>query len=347
LASAGSFIYGLGFLLAPDEREALIRENRKNAERIFPFPGGDEVNTSPRQAFDRYVISFHGMSLDEAAQWPDLLDIIRERVKPERDRLRDDNASARVLKTQWWRFQAHRPKLYEALNQIERCLVTSAVTKHLAFSFQASNQVFAHSLQVIVLPEQSAFACLQSRVHEAWARLLSSSMRTDLRYSASDCFETFPFPQSDPRTVIPALEDIGQRLYDLRAKYMVDENVGLTVTYNRLKDPACTDARILELRRLHEEMDRAVLAAYAEGDPEGRWLELEVPPYCPMGDAEKAKLQGFEDALIDRLFALNAKRAAAERGVAMGGGEGKTKAPKAKRAKKSEKQLEIGEPKGD
>jgi len=149
-------------------------------------------------------------------------------------------------------------------------------------------------------------------------------------YCASDAFATFPFPQPEPRTVIPGLEDIGQRLYDLRAKYMVDENVGLTITYNRLKDPACIATRILELRALHEEMDRAVLAAYAEGDPEGRWLEVAVPPYCPLNDADKLAIEAFGDAVIDRLFVLNAKRAKEEAVLGLGaagkGGGAKGKA---------------------
>ena len=132
-------------------------------------------------------------------------------------------------------------------------------------------------------------------------------MRSDLRYSASDCFETFPFPQPDPRAVIPALEDVGERLYTERAKYMVDKQQGLTQTYNALKDKRMTDARVVELRRLHDEMDRAVLAAYG-------WDDLAVPPYgTPTSDAEKKALERFEDEVINRLFALNAKRAEEER----------------------------------
>jgi hypothetical protein len=51
-------------------------------------------------------------------------------------------------------------------------------------------------------------------------------------------FETFPFPQPDPRAVIPALEDIGERLYTARAAYMVDTQQGLTQTYNAAQGPA-------------------------------------------------------------------------------------------------------------
>ena len=94
-------------------------------------------------------------------------------------------------------------------------------------------------------------------------------MKNDLRYAASDCFETFPFPKPDPRTTIPALEDVGQRLYDMRANYMVSivhEEVGLTKTYNRLKDPACDDARILELRK-SKEGQRELIKKMKEADP--------------------------------------------------------------------------------
>jgi len=41
--------------------------------------------------------------------------------------------------------------------------------------------------------------------------------KNDLRYAASDCFDTFPFPQPAPRAVIAPLEAIGERLYTARA----------------------------------------------------------------------------------------------------------------------------------
>jgi hypothetical protein len=105
-----------------------------------------------------------------------------------------------------------------------------------------------------------------------------------------------------------ALENIGQRLYEARATYMVETRQGLTQTYNKLKDPECNDPEILHLRELHLEMDRAVLTAYG-------WTDLlaKVPPFpTPHTEAEKRALAAFEDAVIDRLFALNAERAAAE-----------------------------------
>ncbi len=327
LSFMGGKLVGVGLAMSLEERAALVAADPRNAEVLRPYLGGEEVNHNPCGRFDRYMIDFTTKSLEEARAWPMLMRIIEEKVRPARE-----NDKRGTYKTYWWRPGESGAALYAALVGMERCLVAANVTKHLTFSFQSTRIFFAQTLYVFPLDAHSSFAVLQSRIHEPWARLLSSSLEDRLRYSASDCFETFPFPKPDPRTVIDALEDVGQRLYDARAKYMVDENVGLTITYNRLKDPACTDPRILELRALHEEMDRAVLAAYAENDPDGNWTTLEVPPYCPITDDDKAKLAAFEDAVIDRLFALNAKRAEEEKRLGLGAPASKQKKARAKAA---------------
>jgi hypothetical protein len=296
----GTYVLGMGFVLTPEERETLIAKDARNAERIFPYIGGEEVNTSPTQSHHRYVISFGQMSLEEAEAWPDLLTIVREKVKPERDRNKRD-----VRRKYWWRFGEVAPALYEAIAPLERCLVNSQVTKHLVFGQKTPDHIFGHTLYAYALSRDSGFAILQSRLHNAWAWLNCSSMKTDLRYSASNAFETFPFPNPDPRTEIPALESIGQRLYDTRATFLLETNQGLTKTYNALKNPDKQDPAILELRQLHEDMDRAVLEAYG-------WSDIPVPPYCPQTKADHKALQAFEDEVIDRLFVLNAKRAEEE-----------------------------------
>jgi hypothetical protein len=301
----------MGFILTPAERDALVQRRARYAERIRPYLGGEEVNTSPTQAFARHVIDFGQMSLEEAESWPDLIEIVRAKVKPERDA----NKRERYREI-WWQFAEPQAALRDALASLTRCLVTARVSKHLMISCQPPARIFSEQLCVFPLDAMTAFAVLQCRVHEPWARLLSSSLEDRLRYSASDCFETFPFPKPGPRAVIPTLETAGKALYDARAKYMVDTQQGLTKTYNALRDPACTDPRILELRRVHEAMDRAVLDAYG-------WTDIAVPPYCPLTDADKQALQAFEDEVIDRLYVLNAERAREEERLGIAGKKGK------------------------
>ncbi len=299
LSFQGSIVLGMGFVLTPQERDALVARDPRNAERIFPYLGGEEVNTSPTQMFDRYVISFGQMSLEEAAAWPDLLAIVREKVKPERDANKRE-----VYRRYWWHFGEKRPALYAAIAPLARCLVTARVTKHLCFSFQPTGHVWSEQINVFALDRHSQFAVVQSRLHEAWARLLGSTLEDRLRYTASDCFETFPFPRD-----LDVLEDIGHRLDSTRAAFMRDANIGLTKTYNALKDPANTEPPVVALRELHVELDRAVLAAYG-------WSDIGVPAFdAAPGDPAR---QRFTDEVLDRLFTLNAQRAAQERRVGAG-----------------------------
>jgi len=321
----------MGFVLSPAEREHLVTADPQNAACIFPYLGGEEINSSPGQHYDRYVISFGQMSESEASKWPMLLARVRTKVKPERDKVRRE-----AHRKYWWHFADKRPALYGALAGCSRCLVNSQVSKHLVFAWQPTDRIFSHALNVFPFMGSTSFCSLQSRPHEFWARLLASTLEdragtARLRYATSDCFETFPFPKPDPRAIIPELEAIGEKLYEARAKYMIDSGQGLTETYNALKDPVCTDERILTLRELHEELDRAVLRAYppltqssadsngapitpgatAKGEIVG-WSDIAVPPFCIATDEDKAALQAFEDEVIDRLFLLNELRAKEE-----------------------------------
>ena len=310
----GSGVLGMGFTLTPEERDELIAKDKCNGERIFPYLGGKEVNTSPTQGFNRYVISFGDMSLEEAGQWPDLLDIVRAKVKPERDKLKN-NADGRC-REKWWQFAGRAPKLYAALAGKKRCLVNSRVTKHLVFAWQPTDRIFSHELYVYPVEDDRYIALLQSRLHDNWARLLSSTMGASLRYTASDSFETFPFPKADK---LAALDGMGKELNDYRAALMIERDQGLTTTYNQLTDPTCDDADIVALRELHEQLDRQVLTAYGWQD-----LHENMPTYGqPVTDADRRKrgdlfsraiLQNctrYENAIIDRLFELNATRGSA------------------------------------
>lgn len=296
----GSYVLGMGFVLQPDEKDRVVAKNPRNADRIFPYLGGDEVNTDPAQTHSRFVISFFDMTLEEAGTWPDLLAIVRERVKPERDQVRRD-----AHRRYWWHFADKRPALYETIAPLSRCLVTARTSKFTVFSFQPIGRIFSENLVIFASGAFTTFACPQSRIHTIWVRETSSTLEDRQGYRPSDCFETFPFPKPDPRTAIPSLEAVGERLYQARVGYMRATDQGLTKTYNTLKDPACTDIRVVDLRWRHEEMDRAVLDAYG-------WANVAVPPFCIASDADRLALRSFEDEVIDRLYVLNAERAREE-----------------------------------
>ena len=271
----GSIVLGMGFTFDDTnldatpltEMQRLIEKDPRNAERIFPYIGGEEVNSSPTHSHHRYVINFGEMKEEEAREYPDLMAIVEEKVKPERLKIKD-----KIGKEKWWLFLRNRPELLKAIAPLDRVLVISRVGQHGTFTFIPTKIVYSDSLVVIALPTYSTFTLLQSRIHEIWARFFGSSLEDRLRYTPSDCFETFPFPEDWETN--PILETIGKEYYEYRAQLMQRNQKGLTDTYNRFHDPDETDEDILYLRELHQQMDRAVLDAYGWTDiaPECQFL---------------------------------------------------------------------------
>jgi hypothetical protein len=257
-----------------------------------------------------YVINFRDDNEDDVrSSWPGLFRRSEMSVKAAR--------SSRGRVDRWWLFPI--PGFYRSYGCAERQVLAAAVyARHLIWSFVPGSVCLNSKVFVCDAASSTLFAALQSRVHTVWAWTHSSTLKMDLAYSAQDAFQTFPFPfpQPDPRTIIPTLETIGRELYDARTRFMVETNQGLTKTYNAIKDQACDDRGVVELRRLHETMDRAVLDAYG-------WSDVAVPPYCPATDADRAAVQAFEDEVIDRLHVLNAERAKEEERLGLGGKRGK------------------------
>ena len=152
-------------------------------------------------------------------------------------------------------------------------------------------------------------------------RFFGSSLEDRLRYAPSDCFETFPFPEgfeTDPR-----LEEAGREYYEFRAELMVQNDEGLTKTYNRFHDPDERSNAMGELRRLHDAMDRAVLDAYGWSDLRPTCdfeLEWEDDEDEGNGRARRRKKpwryrwpEETRDEVLARLLALNEERAAEEK----------------------------------
>jgi hypothetical protein len=89
---------------------AIIQREPRSAERIFPLLGGEELLGSPIHAVSRYVIDFGDMSFEDAGRWPTLLQILEQKVRPDRV-----NQKRAHLRERWWQFAETRPALRRAI----------------------------------------------------------------------------------------------------------------------------------------------------------------------------------------------------------------------------------------
>ena len=284
LAHQGTTTRSSGFTLDQTEAAALL-SNAKNQEVILPLTGGEQVNAPPSEYNLRYSICFGSMPLEQAKRWPEVLEIIRERVLPQRMTAKDHGPGAHGKKY-WWQHVLRADPLYEAITGFERCLVTSRVSTHHALRFESTGRLFNEKVFVFAFDSYAAFALLQSNVHSTWSFENSSRLGFAINYSRSKTFDTFPFPEC---WVGGELEAIGRQYYELRTKTMNERDEGLTDTYNRFHAPNEQSSEILQLRELHAAMDRAVLEAYG-------WHDLAQTARCEfLLDYEDEDDSGNED----------------------------------------------------
>jgi hypothetical protein len=345
-AFQGSVVLGMGFVLSLVEARQLIDECPRNKDVLFPYLNGEDLNSRPDLSASRWVINFFDWPLDResapddyvgpvAADYPDCLATVYQRVKPERDKLGEKgDASARGYAKLWWQYGRKGLELYRTISGMERVIVVSLVSNKVPFAFVPTETVFAHKLAVIAFGDWATFALLQSIAHYHWAWHYCSTMRTDLNYSPSDAFEAFPVP-----TILrshPGLSAIGEAYHTHRGHAMLTRQEGLTRIYNRFHAANESAADIQKLRDLHIEMDQALAGAYSwtDLDLDHGFHETKAGPRFTISESARREI-------LARLLNLNHVRYAEE--VEQGLHDQKSAGRGATRGKKSE--IGIGQKK--
>ncbi|MET8154855.1 type IIL restriction-modification enzyme MmeI [Sphaerisporangium sp. NPDC005289] len=317
IAWNGSKIYGNGFTVGPEEVEGLLADPR-NRDVLFPYLTGDDVNSRSDGTASRWVINFQDWSEDVAREYPVAYARVHRLVKPERDR-----NNRKIRRERWWQYGERAPNLYQSISRLQRVIAITIVSKVVMPVMVSSGHVFSHSLTVFATDDTAMLGLISSSPHYWWAVARASSMKTDLRYTPSDVFETLPLP-----VMTEEVRDLGNKLDIDRRDLMLARQAGLTKTYNLVNDPKCDDDDIVELRRIHRAIDEAVCRAYGWDDlieqldhghhDLGRETRYTVGPYA-------------RRELVDRLLELNHARYAEEVAKGLHDKGAKKKGPRAAR----------------
>lgn len=258
IAFAGTNILGEGFQVSSAERAALIGEDPRSEAVLRPFVGGAEVMASVDPGPQRWIIDFGARSLEEASRFVGVMEIVRARVKPNRDR-----AKEKRVREKWWKFGRPGANLYSVIahRRLERVIVIPEVSKTMLPVFLKTGAVFAHTLFMFADDSHQLFGELSSSFHWLWAASRCTSMRTDPRYNPSLCFMTFARPEASAEVA-----EAGEAIANQQGEVRTDLGIGTTKAYNLVNDPSCDTSHARELRRCHIALDHAMARAYGWHD---------------------------------------------------------------------------------
>jgi len=257
LAFIGCYVLGMGFVVDPEEAQEWIAADARNAEVLFPYLNGEDLNQRPDGSGSRWVIDFGGRSEEEAAGFPLPFRRLAEQVRPERAR-----KPKAVSDAPWWLFLRSRPAMREAISGLSEVLVIARVSKTVMPMRVPTGQVPSEACVVFASDSYGVQAVLSSTLHRTWAITYGSTLETRVRYTPSDVFETFPLPARTER-----LADAGKVLERDRREVMLRRNLGLTKLYNLVDDSTVQgDPDVARLRDIHVEIDEATAEAYGWDD---------------------------------------------------------------------------------
>ncbi|MFG2137818.1 Eco57I restriction-modification methylase domain-containing protein [Streptomyces sp. NPDC048650] len=226
---------------------------------IFPYLNGQTLNGGPASRGGKTVINFGEMREEEARAYPEVFRYLERTVKVERAQGRPEAYPG--LMERWWQYWRPRADMFAALEGLDHCLAMTLVSKSVLPMRIPARQVFTNALAVFASDDHGLLALLSSAPHYWWAIENAGTMKGDLRYAPTDVFETLVRPQPTSR-----LHAAGLRLDAWRSDLMTARSMGLTDTYNLFHDESCQEADLVELRRIHREIDMAVIEAYGWDD---------------------------------------------------------------------------------
>ena len=137
--------------------------------------------------------------------------------------------------------------------------------------------------KLFIIPDATIFhfGILEANVHMAWMRTVAGRLKSDYSYSKNIVYNNFPWPNLTPAQKA-RIEKTAQGILDARKLY---PNDSLAALYDDLTMPQ-------ELRKAHQENDKAVMEAYGFN-----WRTMTEPEcvqelmkmYVKLTEAENAK----------------------------------------------------------
>lgn len=246
-------IDGGNYLFTKEEMEQFIKKEPQSQPYFKPWYGSQEfINRCPR-----YCLWLGDCSPSELRKMPECM----KRVEAVRE-MRLASKSAGTVKL------ADRPTRFHVENMphsryILMPKVSSERRRYIPMGFMNPDTLCSDLVFIIPNATLYHFGILTSNVHMAWMRAVCGRLKSDYRYSKDVVYNNFPWPTPTDEQKA-RIEQTAQAILDARELY---PDCSLADLYDEATMPP-------ELRKAHQQNDKAVMQAY------GFWGKLNSESAC-------------------------------------------------------------------
>ena len=241
MQKGSSPVDGGNLIIEADEYEQFIQREPEAQKYIKRFVGAREfLHNLPR-----YCLWLVSASPKELSSLP----LVRERIARTRDfRLHSTKAATQKYADLATRFMEIR---HPDTNYIIIPRHSSENRRYIPMGYMNNDTICGDANNLIPDASLYHFGVLESNVHMAWMRAVCGRLKSDYRYSNDIVYNNFPWPTPTDEQKAK-IEQTAQQILDARALY---PDSSLADLYDELTMP-------VELRRAHQQNDRAVMQAY-------------------------------------------------------------------------------------
>ena len=234
-------IDGGNYLFTKEEKDEFIKVEPLSARFFKPWYGSEEfIHQKPR-----YCLWLGECTPAELRQMPHCL----KRIDAVRNvRLASPSAGTRKLADRPTRFHVENMPKGDYIVIPE---VSSERRRYIPMGIMTPDVICSNKLRIMPNVSRFHFGVLQSNVHMAWMRAVAGRLEMRYDYSIAIVYNNFPWPTPTDEQKA-RIEQTAQAILDARALY---PDSSLADLYDELTMP-------VELRRAHQDNDRAVMRAY-------------------------------------------------------------------------------------
>ena len=242
------------YTFTDEEKEEFIKKEPNSAKFFYRFLGSKEYINNTQ----RWILFLRDVSPDELRHMP----LVKERIQSVVD-FRLSSKSKEIHKF------AATPTLFAQQTQpigkdfVIVPIVSSSRRRYIPMGYVKGDTIVNNRVFLIPEADLYIFGILTSNVHNSWMRKVAVRLKDDYSYSKDLVYNNFPWP-NPTESQRRAIEQTAQAILDARSKY---PTCSLADLYDETVMPP-------ELRKAHQQNDKAVMQAY------GFWGKLNTETEC-------------------------------------------------------------------